>query len=264
MRRMMNSKILDLDFFLDMPATARLLYYDLLARADDDGFITPQRVIRMTGASQDDLRVLHGKGFVHVWDDGVLVILHWREHNHVKNDRYVPSDFHARLRDVKGKYALGARETGSKSVPERIQSGSKMVPQDRIGKGREGEVSIENISPLTPQAEKPKKAKELTFSPETQRLWDAFEEALCPITTRHKGFERNELVALVRECGGTENYAKLLRIAQAAHSDRFAPKHLKVSRPSQLRENRGALIVWAKGKTAQHQSEQQESETIRI
>lgn len=141
MRRMVNTKILDLDMFLDMPATTRLLYYDLLARADDDGFITPKRVMRMTGASDNDLGVLKLKNFVHAWDDGVIVLLHWREHNHVKSDRYSPSDFYPRLKELKGIYALGAREDGSKLVTKRIHSGSKVVPQDRLGEGSVGEGS---------------------------------------------------------------------------------------------------------------------------
>lgn len=137
-RRMISSKIVDQDIFLDLPATSRLLYYDLLIRADDDGFITPQRIIRMTGASADDLRVLEAKEFVHKWEDGVIVLLHWREHNHVPADRYTASDYNPRLRSIGKKYALGARESVYKVDTNSKQVGYKVYPQDRLGKDRLG------------------------------------------------------------------------------------------------------------------------------
>ena len=58
-RRMFAKTIIDSDAFLDMPVTARLLYYDLSMRADDDGFVnSPKKIMRMVGASQDDLSIL--------------------------------------------------------------------------------------------------------------------------------------------------------------------------------------------------------------
>ena len=54
-KRMYSMEIVGSDAFLDMPTSARLLYYDLGMRADDDGFInSPKSIMRMTGASDDD------------------------------------------------------------------------------------------------------------------------------------------------------------------------------------------------------------------
>ena len=54
-KRMYSMEIVGSDAFLDMPTSARLLYYDLGMRADDDGFInSPKSIMRMTGASGDD------------------------------------------------------------------------------------------------------------------------------------------------------------------------------------------------------------------
>ena len=64
-RRMFAKTIIDSDAFIDMPTTARLLYYDLSMRADDDGFVnSPKKISRMTGASDDDLRILAMKKFI--------------------------------------------------------------------------------------------------------------------------------------------------------------------------------------------------------
>ena len=88
-RRMFAKTIIDSDAFLDMPVTARLLYYDLAMRADDDGFVnSPKKIMRMVGASQDDLSILVLKKFIIPFDNGIVVIKHWRIHNYIRKDTY--------------------------------------------------------------------------------------------------------------------------------------------------------------------------------
>jgi 5-methylcytosine-specific restriction endonuclease McrA len=82
------------DAFLDMPPTARCLYFTLAMVADDDGFVNnPRSIMRQCGATEDDAKILVGKKFVIVFDDGVIVIKHWRIHNLVRSDRYVPTKY---------------------------------------------------------------------------------------------------------------------------------------------------------------------------
>ena len=81
--------LIDSDSFLDMPLTARLLYYDLCMRADDDGFVNaPKNIMRSVGASQDDLTLLLMKNFLIPFDSGVVAVRHWRVHNYIRQDRY--------------------------------------------------------------------------------------------------------------------------------------------------------------------------------
>ena len=88
-RRMFAKTIIDSDAFIDMPVTARLLYYDLAMRADDDGFVNaPKKIMRMVGASQDDLSILILRKFILPFDNGVVVIKHWRIHNYIRKDTY--------------------------------------------------------------------------------------------------------------------------------------------------------------------------------
>ena len=88
-RRMFAKTIIDSDAFLDMPMSARLLYYDLAMRADDDGFInSPKKIMRFVGASMDDLNILAIRKFIIPFDNGVVVIKHWRIHNYIRKDRY--------------------------------------------------------------------------------------------------------------------------------------------------------------------------------
>ena len=69
-KRMFSCDVVDTDKFLDMPLSARCLYYDLGMRADDDGFISPKKVLRLTGASDDDLRILIARDFVIPFESG--------------------------------------------------------------------------------------------------------------------------------------------------------------------------------------------------
>ncbi len=88
-RRMFAKTIIDSDAFLDMPITSRLLYYDLGMRADDDGFVnSPKKIMRMIGSSMDDMNVLIAKKFVIPFENGVVVIKHWKINNYIQSDRY--------------------------------------------------------------------------------------------------------------------------------------------------------------------------------
>ena len=77
------------DAFLDMPLSARCLYFTLGMLADDDGFInSPKSIIRQCGASEDDMKLLILKKFVLPFDTGIIVIKHWRINNYLQKDRY--------------------------------------------------------------------------------------------------------------------------------------------------------------------------------
>lgn len=88
-KRMFAKTIVLSDAFLDMPLTARCLYFTLGMLADDDGFVNnPKGVMRQCGASEDDLKVLLSKKFLLAFESGVIVIKHWRINNYLRNDRY--------------------------------------------------------------------------------------------------------------------------------------------------------------------------------
>ena len=87
-RRMLAKSVVDSDEFLDMPSSAQNLYFHLSIRADDDGFITPRKVMRLVRASDDDLRILMAKKFITPIENGVVAIRHWEVNNHLTNYRY--------------------------------------------------------------------------------------------------------------------------------------------------------------------------------
>ena len=91
---MFSADIVNQDNFLDMPIDSQLLYFHLGMLADDEGFVSPKRIMRMIGASEDSLKLLLAKGFVIPFESGVIVIKHWKQNNYIQKDRFTPSIFH--------------------------------------------------------------------------------------------------------------------------------------------------------------------------
>lgn len=91
-KRMINLKLIDTDLFLEMPVSARLLYYEYCMRADDDGFVdAPLKIIKMIGVSNDDYKILVTKQFIIPFETRVCVVKHWLLHNTIRGDRYHPT-----------------------------------------------------------------------------------------------------------------------------------------------------------------------------
>ena len=124
---MFAKTIVTSDAFLDMPLSARCLYFTLGMLADDDGFVNnPKSIMRQVGASQDDLNLLLVKRFILSFDSGVIVIKHWRIHNYIQKDRYKESKY------LEEKASLMIDEKGA--YTECIQDVYKMDTQVRLGK----------------------------------------------------------------------------------------------------------------------------------
>lgn len=152
-RRMFAKTIIDSDAFLDMPISARLLYYDLSMRADDDGFVnSPKKIMRFVGASIDDLNILTMRKFIIPFDNGVVVIKHWKIHNYIRRDRYVEttySDEKALLEvDENHAYRLIGDEKNV-SVNQRSTNGQPLVD---AGKDSIGKVRLDKDRDSMPQA----------------------------------------------------------------------------------------------------------------
>lgn len=122
-KRMFTMKIVDSDAFLDMPLSTQCLYFHLNMRADDDGFIgNPKKIMRMIGASEDDLKILLAKRFLIIFEDSVVVVKHWWMHNTLAKDRYHETSYtdeKALLRIKENKaYTLGPDGNDVKMLTE--------------------------------------------------------------------------------------------------------------------------------------------------
>jgi hypothetical protein len=132
-RRMFAKTIIDSDAFLDMPTSTQSLYFHLAMRADDDGFINnPKKIQRMIGCSDDDLKLLIAKRFIIPFENGIVVIKHWKIHNYIQKDRYKPTIYQEEKKKLKVKDngGYGLLDT------ECIQDVSSLETQVRLGKVR--------------------------------------------------------------------------------------------------------------------------------
>lgn len=128
-RRMFAKSIIGSARFLRMPASARLLYYDLGMQADDEGVVEAFSVMRMTGASDDDLRVLALKRFICILnEDLVSIITDWKDNNYIQKDRFNPSIYH----ELVVTFQNGGMDSKC------IHDGHGTDTQDRLGKDRLG------------------------------------------------------------------------------------------------------------------------------
>lgn len=150
-RRMIAKTIVESDAFVDMPATTRLLYYDLNIRADDDGFVNaPKKILRETGASNDDIGLLVAKKFIIPFESGIVVIKHWKIHNYIQADRYTETKY----KKEKAELTLDENKSYTKPLENEhfepcTQNGYSLDTQVRLGKSKDrlGKDSIEGLQP---------------------------------------------------------------------------------------------------------------------
>lgn len=134
-RRMLTTKITDDDRFITLPSSAQALYLHLSMSADDDGFSNEVATSMFKShATTADLEMLLERKYLYQFDDGVIVIKHWRMANALRRDRYTPTAFQEDLAKLKldenGAYTMvreSPDELGCRLVAKRL-------PQDKLTK----------------------------------------------------------------------------------------------------------------------------------
>lgn len=122
-------------------------------RADDDGFVNnPKKIIKIIGANEDDLKILIAKGFVIVFERGIIVITHWKRNNYIQKDRYKGTIY----KDEKSYLNISNNNLYEKTERICIQNVSDLDTQDRIGKDR---------------LDKGRGEEESTPSPNSKKIW---------------------------------------------------------------------------------------------
>lgn len=146
---MFSMKIVGSDAFLDMPFTSRELYFQMGMYADDDGFVSPRKIMRMIGAGEDDLKILIAKRFLIPFENGVVVVKHWKMNNELKKDRYTPTQYSEQKDTLylkeNGAYTQDPKQ-GTKLLTEPWkQNGDILEPQVRLDKVRKGKDSKQGV-----------------------------------------------------------------------------------------------------------------------
>lgn len=117
--------------FLEIPLSSQALYMHLNMSADD-GFVgNPKTILRMIGASEDDFKILVTKGFVIVFESGIIVITHWKRNNYIQKDRHKGSIY----KDEKSYLNISNNNVYEKIENICIQNVSDLDTQDGLDKG---------------------------------------------------------------------------------------------------------------------------------
>ena len=139
-RRMFTKKVTDDDNFMALSSSAQALYLHLSMSADDDGFCNQVSISMFKAhASVQDLEALLEKRYIYQFENGVIVIKHWRMANALRKDRYTPTVFQEELMQ------LQLKENGSYTrLPDGCQMVAERLPQDSIGKNSIDNSSLDN------------------------------------------------------------------------------------------------------------------------
>lgn len=90
---MFDKAIIDTDKFMDLPISGKALYFLLGMEADDEGFVSPKKVLRIHGGSDDDVKVLIAKNFLIPFESGVVVITDWNKNNWLDSRRIKSTEY---------------------------------------------------------------------------------------------------------------------------------------------------------------------------
>lgn len=163
-RRMFTKKVTDDDNFMALSSSAQALYLHLSMAADDDGFCNQVSLSMFKAhASVQDLQALLEKRYIYQFDNGVIVIKHWRMANALRKDRYTPTAFKEELAK------LDIKENGSYTMATNWQpDGNQRLPQDSIGKDSIGEIKKERrfVAPTVEEVAQHIVEKGYHFSPD--------------------------------------------------------------------------------------------------
>lgn len=134
-KRMFSLQIVDTDAFLDMPLSSQALYFHLSMRADDDGFVnSPKKIMKTIGCQEDDLKILLTKRFILGFDNGIVVIKHWRINNILRGDRYSETVYINEKKSLiikeNGSYTENIKQLATNGIP----NGNHLAPQYSIDK----------------------------------------------------------------------------------------------------------------------------------
>lgn len=90
---MFDRAIIDTDKFMDMPLSSKAIYFLLGMEADDEGFVSYKKVMRVHGGNDDDMKVLVAKGCIILFESGVVVITDWSKNNWLDSRRIKPTEY---------------------------------------------------------------------------------------------------------------------------------------------------------------------------
>lgn len=218
-RRMLSLQIVDTDAFLDMPTTAQALYFHLVVRADDEGFVdNPKKIMRLVNLNEDDLKVLIAKRFILTFKSGVVVIKHWLIHNTIRTDRFNKTVYVEERNSLILKENKAYTESGKPNGNQTATTGKHNI----------NKININNNSKLPAKA-----------GNDINILFSVFKEFNPTINYGNKT-QRNALQSVIDEIGLDET-KRAVHAAREIYGKKYAPV---ITTPLQLKNKLSQLASY--------------------
>lgn len=172
-RRMISKTVTQTQRFLRLPLEAQALYFHLIQNCDDDGVVEAFPIIRMIGASEDNLGLLVIKQFVKpLNEEMVYFVVDFHEQNTVRRDRYTPSIYKDLLEQNAENLITDSDDTTGKPLVNQTETiGTPNISKDNISKGK-----VSKGSSKETQEEKTTTTTAPIFSQEFINLYQSFEQ----------------------------------------------------------------------------------------
>lgn len=172
-RRMISKTVTQTHRFLRLPLEAQALYFHLIQNCDDDGVVEAFPILRMIGASEDNLGLLVVKRFVKpLNEEMVYFVVDFHEQNTVRRDRYTPSIYKDLLEQNAENLITDSDDTtGKPLVNQTATTGKPNISKDNISKGK-----VSKGSSKETQEEKTTTTTAPIFSQEFINLYQSFEQ----------------------------------------------------------------------------------------
>lgn len=172
-RRMISKTVTQTHRFLRLPLEAQALYFHLIQNCDDDGVVEAFPIIRMIGASEDNLGLLVVKRFVKpLNEEMVYFVVDFHEQNTVRKDRYTPSIYKDLLEQNAENLITDSDDTTGKPLVNQTETAGKPnISKDNISKGKVSKGSSKEI-----EEEKTTTTTAPIFSQEFIKLYNSFEQ----------------------------------------------------------------------------------------
>lgn len=158
---MFDKAIIDTDRFMDLPMSAKAIYFLLGMEADDEGFVSYKKVIRIHGGNEDDVKILVARGFLIIFPSGVIVITDWNNNNWLDSRRIKSTKYQEERKllaiDKDKNYVL----SNSLAIAQPVESSIEENRIEESSIGGLGEASFEakgDKQGITSQIEKGKKS----------------------------------------------------------------------------------------------------------
>lgn len=203
-KRMFDKAIIDTDKFMDMPVSAKALYFLLGMEADDEGFVSYRKVIRVHGGTNDDIKVLQAKEFVIMFESGVIVITDWKKNNYLDKKRVKETEYQEEKK-------LLALQNGKYKMFNGCLTDVK--PEERRGEENRAE-------------EKRREEKNIaknTFSQGIAQVIEKFKE-ISPSLSYGNKTQRRAAQEMIERFGLDETLRMVEVVLEAQKNDRYAPR----------------------------------------